>query len=90
MKIDFTKISVEIDFEGTQSTFNVAKKLGNAMKYESSVMMDIGFEDLARDIYYSNGAVDIPERYVSPIVQVVRETNFIAAVKRGILELLNT
>lgn len=89
MKVDFTKVSVEVDFEGNKSIFNVAKKLGNAMKYETSVILDIGFEDLAKDIYYSKGEVEVPSQYIPAMIQVIKEAGFIAAVKRGLLELLN-
>ena len=58
-KIDFTHLEVPVSFDGTKQMFNVAKSLGNAMMYNGSVLMDIGFEDLARRIYYSEGEVEV-------------------------------
>lgn len=88
MKIDFTKVIVEVDFEGHTIEMNLAKQLGNMMKYGSSVLLDIGFEELAKEIYYSNGEVEIPEQYKEPIIQVVKECNFIACVKRTLIGML--
>ena len=87
--IDFTKLKVQVSFDGTEREFNVAKALGNGMMYNSSVLLDIGFEDLARKIYYSTGDVEVPEQYAQHIVQVVTESNFIAAVKRTLIQKLN-
>lgn len=89
MKIDFTKITVQVSFDGTKKTFNVAKELGNDMMFNGSVIMDIGFEELARTIYFSDGEVDVPDVYVKAIEQVVMQTNYIATVKRQIIKLLN-
>ena len=33
MKIDFTKIKVQVSFDGTHKTFDVAKNVGNDMMY---------------------------------------------------------
>ena len=89
MKIDFTKITVQVSFDGTKKTFNVAKELGNDMMFNGSVIMDIGFEELTRTIYFSDGEVDVPDVYVKAIEQVVMQTNYIATVKRQIIKLLN-
>ena len=56
MKIDFTKIKVQVSFDGTHKTFNIAKEIGNDMKFNGSVICDIGFEELARQIYFSDTA----------------------------------
>lgn len=88
-KIDFTKLDVQVSFDGTKKRLNVAKALGNDMMYNGSVIMDIGFEDLARTIYFSDGPVEIPDQYVKPILQVVGQCNYIAAVKRHLIKILN-
>ena len=87
-KIDFTHLEVPVSFDGTKQMFNVAKSLGNAMMYNGSVLMDIGFEDLARRIYYSEGEVEVEGKYVAPIEQVVKDSNFIATIKREIIRKL--
>lgn len=89
MKIDFTKIKVQVSFDGTHKTFNIAKNVGNDMMYNGSVIADIGFEELAKKIYYSDGEVDIPQEYVPFIARVISEANYIAAIKRYLIKVLN-
>ena len=57
MKINFKKIEAQTSFEGAKQTFDVAETVGNEMMYNGSILLDIGFEDLAREIYYSKDAV---------------------------------
>ena len=68
MKIDFTKIEVQVSFDGTRKTFNIAKNVGNDMMYNGSVIKDIGFEELARQIYFSDGEVEIPPQYIQSLL----------------------
>lgn len=89
MKIDFTKIEVQVSFDGTRKTFNIAKNVGNDMMYNGSVIQDIGFEDLAKKIYFSDGEVEIPPQYAKPLLQVIYENNYIAAIKRHLAIILN-
>lgn len=89
MKIDFTKIDVQVSFDGTRQSFDIAKKLGNEMMYCGSVIKDIGFEELARQIYFSDKEVEIPIQYLQPLLQVIMEANFIAAIKRHLIQTLN-
>lgn len=89
MKINFSQLEVQVSFDGSKKTFNVAKELGNDMMYNSSVICDIGFEELARQIYFSDGDVEIPQEYVRPLLQVIMERNYIAGIKRHIIKLLN-
>ena len=42
------------------------------MMYNGSILLDIGFEDLAKSIYYSKDAVEIPERYSKALELVVK------------------
>lgn len=87
-KIDFTHLEVPVSFDGRTQMFNVAKSLGNAMMYNGSVLLDIGFEDLARKIYYSDGEVEVDAKYVAPIEQVIKDSNFIATIKRELIRRL--
>ena len=89
MKIDFSKLTVQVSFDGTHKTFNIAKNVGNAMMYNGSVLSDIGFEDLARKIYFSDTEVEVPDEYVRPLLQVIMESNFVVAIKRHFRNLLN-
>ncbi len=89
MKIDFTKIEVQTSFDGTYQTFNIAKEVGNDMKFNGSVICDIGFEELAREIYFSDSEVEIPPQYVQPLIQVISQGMYIATIKRYLLQVLN-
>lgn len=89
MKIDFTKIEVQVSFDGTRKTFNIAKNVGNDMMYNGSVIKDIGFEELARQIYFSDGEVEIPPQYIQSLLQVVLESNYLATIKRYLINVLN-
>ena len=63
MKVNFRIIEVQVSFEGEKRVFDIAREIGNMMMYNGSILLDIGFEDLARTIYYSDGEVEVPERY---------------------------
>ena len=88
-KIDFTNINVQVSFNGDTQVFNVAKALGNSMKYTGSVVGDIGFDKLAETIYFSNAPVEIPQEYVASLAKVIGEMPLIAAVKRELLKQVN-
>ena len=62
MKINFKKIEAQTSFEGGRQTFDTAETVGNEMMYNGSILLDIGFEELAKEIYYSTDAVEVPER----------------------------
>ena len=89
MKINFKKIEAQTSFEGGRQTFDAAETVGNEMMYNGSILLDIGFEDLAKSIYYSEDAVEIPERYSKALELVVKNSRLIAAVKREIINQLN-
>lgn len=88
MKINFKQFEAQTSFEGARQTFDIARTLGNEMMYNGSVLLDIGFEDLAKEIYYSEDEVEIPGRYRQAVIEVVRRSSFIAAVKRELIRQL--
>ena len=88
MTVNFKAIEAQISFEGAKKTFNITHDLGNLMMYNGSILLDIGFEDLARTIYYSDGEVEVPERYCRAIIEVVKQSSFIAAIKREVINQL--
>ena len=88
-KIDFTNINVQVSFDGTCKTFNMAHAVGNAMRYTGSVVGDIGFDKLAETIYFCNGEVDIADEYVRPLAQVVSDMPIMATIKRYIIDKLS-
>ena len=84
-KIDFTKINVQVSFNGSCKTFNTAHVVGNAMRYTGSVVGDIGFDKLAETIYFSDGEVEIADEYIRPLVQVITDMPIMAAIKRELI-----
>lgn len=84
-KIDFTRLNVQISFEGAKVVKNVAKEVGNLMRYTGSVMGDIGFDKLAETIYFSNGEVSVPDEYIQPMLKVIVESNLISAIKHELV-----
>ena len=63
MEVNFKALEVQTSFEGDKQTFDTAETVGNEMMYNGSILLDIGFEELAKEIYYSKDEVEIPERY---------------------------
>lgn len=88
-KVNFKNLEVQTSFEGDKQVFNTAQTVGNLMMFNGSVLLDIGFEDLAKTIYYSDGDVDVPEQYAQAIKEVIRNSTFIAAIKREIIKRLS-
>lgn len=88
-KVNFKNLEAQTSFEGDMQTFDTSKVVGNLMMYNGSVLLDIGFEDLAKTIYYSEDEVEVPERYAPAIIEVVKQSSIIAAVKREIIKKLS-
>ena len=88
MKVNFRIIEVQVSFEGEKRVFDIAREIGNMMMYNGCILLDFGFEFLARTIYYSDGEVEVPERYCKAIIEVVKQSSFIAAIKREVINLL--
>lgn len=87
-KINFTKITVQVSFNGSTRTFNMAHAVGNAIRYTGSVIGDIGFDKLAETIYFSNKDVEIPNEYIKPLVQVIAEMSIMSTIKRYLIDKL--
>lgn len=90
MKINLKQFEAQASFEGDKQTFDIAETVGNEMMYNGSILLDIGFEELAKEIYYSKDEVEIPERYCKTLELVVKNSRLIAAVKREIINQLNS
>ena len=88
MKINFRRLELPVSFDGKMGVFDIAETLGNYMMFNGSVIMDIGFEDLAKEIYYSKDEVEIPDKYKAAIKAVVAQAPFIATIKRGVTKML--
>ena len=82
--IDFGKVMVQHTFEGDPVEVDMRKQLGNKIHQTTG---DIGFDDFARTIYFSEGEVEVPQEYIEPLKQLVKE-NYLASVQRAFNELL--
>lgn len=82
--MDFGKVMIQHTFEGEMVALDMRKQLGNRIHQTTG---DIGFDDFARQIYFSEGEIEVPEEYVEPLKQLVKE-EYLASVQRTFNELL--
>ena len=83
-KIDFGKIMIQHSFEGDPVAVDMRKEIGNKIHQTTG---DIGFDDFARQIYFSEGEVEVPEEYIEPLKQIIK-ASYLASVQRVFNELL--
>lgn len=83
MRANFKRLRVEVAFDEFKE-LDIARQLGN---YIHSNTSDIGLDDVARDIYHSEGEVEIPDELAQGIIGLVKhpQCNFLAGVKRAII-----
>lgn len=74
---------VEINFEGDQVEVDIRKQLANAIRQSTN---DIGFDDFAREVYYSDGEIEVPSEYIQPIINVAA-TCLIVPVQRALKQI---
>lgn len=86
MKANFKKINVEVEFDEFQE-LDIAKQIGNFIHANTP---DIGLDDVAREIYHSEGEIEISEKHAKDIVVMVSSDvcMFVAAVKKAIINAL--
>ena len=86
MKANFKKINVEVAFDEFQE-LDIAKQIGNFIHANTP---DIGLDDVAREIYHSEGEIEISEHHAKDIVVMVSSDvcMFVAAVKKAIINAL--
>lgn len=82
--IDFGKVMVQHSFEGEPVAVDMRKQLGNKIHQTTG---DIGFDDLARNIYFSDGEIEVPQEYIEPLKAIIKD-NYLASVQRAFNELL--
>lgn len=88
MKANFKNIKVEVEF-GVFKELDITKGLGNYLHANTS---DIGLDEVARNIYHSDGEIDISDEYVADIVAMVshKQCALLAAIKKAIINELKT
>lgn len=82
--IDFGKVMVQHSFEGDPVAVDMRKQLGNKIHQTTG---DIGFDDLARNIYFSEDEIEVPQEYIEPLKAIIKD-NYLASVQRAFNELL--
>lgn len=82
--IDFGKVMVHHSFEGDPVAVDMRKQLGNKIHQTTG---DIGFDDLAHNIYFSEGEIEVPHEYIEPLKAIIKD-NYLASVQRAFNELL--
>lgn len=68
--VDFSKVSVQLTFEGAPKILDMRKPLGNAIRAAAG---DIALDEFARRVYFSEEPMEVPTEYVPFILQVVRD-----------------
>lgn len=83
MKVNFKKLRVEVSF-GDFKELDVAEAVGN---FIHSVTSDIGLDDIAREIYYSTGEIELSEKHANLIICLIEDDrcSLIAAIKKAII-----
>ncbi|WP_418946798.1 hypothetical protein [Phocaeicola plebeius] len=77
-QVDFGKVKVQLTFEGNPVEFNMRKVIGNMIRQNTN---DIGLDEFARKVYFSDGPVEIPDEYIKPILGIVNLSMTVPAQK---------
>lgn len=85
-KVNFGRIEVQMTFEGDPVWVDMRKDLGNRIHQNTG---DIGMDELARSIYFSEGEVDIPQSRVPELMQIVRN-GYTVPAQQALEKLFNT
>lgn len=83
-KVDFSKLRIQLTFEGQPVQLDVRKTVGNTIRQNTA---DIGLDELARTIYFSEGEVEIPDEYIPAILRI-SSTCFTVPMQQAISECL--
>lgn len=69
-KVDFSKLKVQLTFEGVPVEIDFRKVLGNLIHQNTP---DIGLDTFARTIYFSDGEVEVPDEYIDQILWIASQ-----------------
>lgn len=69
-RVDFSKLKVQLTFEGAPVEIDFRKVLGNLIHQNTP---DIGLDTFARTIYFSDGEVEVPDEYIEPILRIASQ-----------------
>ena len=68
IKVDFSKVEVQVSYEGDPQEVDFRKDIANRIR---RITGDFGLEAVARNIYFSESDVEVPEEYIPAILEVV-------------------
>ena len=84
LMVDFGKLSVVKNFEDKIEVMDIRRKLGNCMR---ALTGDIGCLEFCREIYFSQGEIEVPQEYINFILYTAKE-NFIIDIQIALHMLL--
>lgn len=84
MKVNFKSVKVQMTFEGEAISIDLRKELGNAIRRNTA---DIGMDETARQIYFSDEEIEIPNEHANDIIAIASKS-FIVPIQQALKELL--
>lgn len=85
MTIDLRRLRVEYAF-GELREVDARKDVANTIHQRTA---DIGVDDLARTLYYSDKPVEIPAGMVAEVRRIIKGSDLVVYVKRALLARLD-
>lgn len=85
LTIDFSRLKVEKAF-GVYEFMNCKNAVANMVHAGTS---DIGLDDWARSVYYSESPVALPPQWISEVRQIISRSGLVVYIKRAILSLID-
>lgn len=85
MKIDFSKVRVQMEFEGPSQTVDIRKLLGNHIHQTTG---DLAMDQLARDIYFSQQPVELTQEQAQSVLESAKQ-KFVCPVWQGLEKQMN-
>lgn len=86
MKLNAKELPVIISPDGSVEKRDVRKDFGNFLWNYSH---DVALSDIGRDIYNSEGEIEIPDTYKEEITDMINQSTYYAPVKKALLQQIN-
>ncbi|WP_080902956.1 hypothetical protein [Parabacteroides sp. Marseille-P3160] len=84
MKVNFSKVAVQMTVEGEPQVVDLQKEAGNIIYSRSG---DVATSDFGKKIYYK-GSVEVPKELLSSLRELIQQSSWIYPVKKALLDLL--
>ena len=86
MKVDFRHIEATTSFDGNVSIIDVSEVISERMMFSGSVYLGHEFDTLAKEIHDSREEVEVKEKFIVTICEIVKDTpNLPACAKRAVI-----